>query len=56
MSLDVAALAIAIGILANTALKMGVALFFGNPRFRVIVAGTLLTMLVAAAASIALMR
>ncbi len=56
LSLDVAALAIAIGILANTALKMGVALFFGNPRFRVIVAGTLLTMLVAAAASIALMR
>ena len=52
VSLDTAALAIAIGVLANTALKMGVALLFGAAAFRAIVAGTLMLMIVAAAASI----
>jgi uncharacterized membrane protein (DUF4010 family) len=50
--LATAALAIAIGVLANTALKMGIALFFGGAKYRVIVAGALLLMIVAAAVSI----
>ena len=55
MSLDTAALAIAIGVLANTALKMGVALLFGAPTFRVIVASTLILMMGVAAISIVLL-
>ena len=54
VSLETAALAIAIGVLANTALKMGIALVFGAPGFRAIAAGTLMLMIVAAGASIAL--
>jgi uncharacterized membrane protein (DUF4010 family) len=54
-SIDTAALAIAVGVLANTVLKMAVALFIGSPVFRVIVGGTLLLMAIAAAAAIALM-
>ena len=54
VSLDTAALAIAIGVLANTALKMGLALFFGAAKFRVIVAGTLMLVIAEAAISIVL--
>lgn len=42
-----AATAIAIGVLANTALKLGLAVFFGAPRFREIAGGALALMLVA---------
>jgi uncharacterized membrane protein (DUF4010 family) len=38
VSIGTAALAIAVGILANCALKMGIALVFGAPQFRAIVA------------------
>jgi uncharacterized membrane protein (DUF4010 family) len=53
VSLDTAALAIAVGVLANTVLKMAVALFIGSPLFRVIVGAALFLMAIAAAASIA---
>lgn len=43
----VAATAIAVGVLANTAMKLGLAVFFGAPRFRIIAGGALLLMLVA---------
>ena len=52
VSLDAAALAIAVGVMTNTALKLGLALFFGTARFRTIVGGTLALMLVAAAAAL----
>jgi uncharacterized membrane protein (DUF4010 family) len=55
VSLETAALAIAIGILANTALKAGVAMAFGERHFRMVVASVLALMMVAAAASIALL-
>jgi uncharacterized membrane protein (DUF4010 family) len=51
-SLDTAALAIAIGVLANTVLKTGLALTFGGSRFRTITAGTLAGVIVAATLSI----
>jgi uncharacterized membrane protein (DUF4010 family) len=54
ISVDVAALAIAIGIAANTALKLAVALFFGSSRFRMIVGVSLIAMLLSAMAIIAL--
>jgi uncharacterized membrane protein (DUF4010 family) len=50
-SLETAALAIAIGVLANTALKLAVAVALGNARFRVIVGGTLAIMIVTATAA-----
>jgi uncharacterized membrane protein (DUF4010 family) len=53
-SLEAAALAIAIGVLANTTLKLGVALVFGSDRFRRIVGGTLVAMIVSAAAALVL--
>jgi uncharacterized membrane protein (DUF4010 family) len=43
----VAASAIAVGILANTAMKLGLTLFFGSRRFQIIVGGALLLMSVA---------
>lgn len=43
----VAATAIAIGVLANTTMKLGLAIFFGAPRFRAIAGGALALMLVA---------
>ena len=46
---------IAIGVLANTVLKAGVALAFGAPTFRVIVAGTLMLMMAVAAVSIVML-
>lgn len=51
---EAAALAIAVGVLSNTALKLGVALVFGLERFRWIAGGTLALMVIAAAASIRL--
>jgi uncharacterized membrane protein (DUF4010 family) len=52
-SLPLAAAAIAVGVLANTALKLGVAAFFGSTRFRLIAGGGLALMIVAAALSLA---
>jgi uncharacterized membrane protein (DUF4010 family) len=52
VSLETAAVAIAIGVLSNTALKLSVALFFGSPGFRRVAGGTLLGMIVAAGASL----
>ena len=43
----VAAAAIAVGVLANTAMKLGLALFLGGPSFRAIAGGALALMLVA---------
>ena len=54
VSPDVAALAIAIGILANTALKLGIALVFGSRRFRRIAGISLGAMIVAAAVPLVL--
>jgi uncharacterized membrane protein (DUF4010 family) len=48
MPIETAAMAIAIGVLANTALKIAVALFFGAARFRAIVGGTLALTMIAA--------
>jgi uncharacterized membrane protein (DUF4010 family) len=53
-SLEVAAIAIAVGVLSNTVLKLGVALLFGNEPFQKIAAGTLGLMIVAAVAAFAL--
>jgi uncharacterized membrane protein (DUF4010 family) len=49
---DVAALAIAVGVLSNTVLKTGLAVFLGSARFRLIAGGTLLLMAVALGAVI----
>ncbi len=43
----IAATAIALGILANTAMKLALAVTFGNGRFRGIAGGALVAMLVA---------
>jgi uncharacterized membrane protein (DUF4010 family) len=43
----IAATAITVGVLANTAMKLGLAVFFGSSRFRVIAGGALALMLVA---------
>ena len=53
-SLETAALAIALGVLGNTALKLTVAMLFGTWGFRRVAGGTLLAMVVAAGASLAL--
>ena len=52
VSFETAALAIAIGVLSNTVLKLTVALFFGSAGFRRIAGGTLLGMVAAAGASL----
>jgi uncharacterized membrane protein (DUF4010 family) len=52
VSLDTAALAIAIGVLSNTVLKLAVAAFFGSARFRRVAGATLLGMVGAAAAAV----
>ena len=49
-----AATAIAIGVLTNTALKLGMALLLGSRRFAVIAGGALLLMLVALGAALSL--
>lgn len=56
VSLDTAARAIAIGVLANTLMKVGIAVVFGAGSFRVIAAGTLVLMAVASAVSLWLGR
>jgi uncharacterized membrane protein (DUF4010 family) len=43
----VAATAIAVGVLTDTAMKLGLAVFLGGPRFRAIAGGTLAVMLAA---------
>jgi len=53
-SLEVAALAIAAGVLSNTAMKMAIALILGRGRFRTIAAGTLALMLLGGGAALAL--
>jgi uncharacterized membrane protein (DUF4010 family) len=50
----VAATAIAIGVLSNTAMKLGAALVFGNRRFRLITGGALMLMLVVQAAAVSI--
>jgi uncharacterized membrane protein (DUF4010 family) len=52
--LDTAALAIATGVVANTFVKMTLALIFAGPRFRTIAGGTLAAVMIAALLSIAL--
>jgi len=49
----VAATAIAIGVLTNTGMKLGLALSFGSRRFKLIAGGALLLMLVALGAALA---
>jgi hypothetical protein len=46
-SVGVAATAIAIGVLTNTAMKLALALTFGSKGFRLIAGGALVAMLVA---------
>jgi uncharacterized membrane protein (DUF4010 family) len=55
-SLETAGVAIAIGVLSNTALKLAVALFFGSGPFRKTAGGTLFLMLGAAAAALVWIR
>jgi uncharacterized membrane protein (DUF4010 family) len=50
-SLELAALAIAVGVLSNTVLKMALALILGRAQFRTIAAGTLALMLAGGAAA-----
>jgi uncharacterized membrane protein (DUF4010 family) len=50
----VAATAIAVGVLSNTAMKLGLALFLGNRTFRLIAGGALALMLLTLAAALAL--
>jgi uncharacterized membrane protein (DUF4010 family) len=52
ISLETAALAIAIGVLSNTVLKLIVALFFGSAGFRRVAGGALFGMALAAGASL----
>jgi uncharacterized membrane protein (DUF4010 family) len=47
LSPAVAATAITVGVLANTGMKLGLALFLGSGRFRAIAGGALVLMLVA---------
>jgi uncharacterized membrane protein (DUF4010 family) len=49
---DLAARAIGVGILANTALKLGVAMFFGSTRFRAIAGATLAVIMAAGAGAL----
>jgi uncharacterized membrane protein (DUF4010 family) len=53
-SFETAALAIAVGVLSNTVLKLMVALFFGSPGFRRVAGATLFGMAVAAGAALML--
>ena len=53
-SFETAAVAIAVGVLSNTVLKLVVALFFGSPGFRRTAGATLFGMVVAAGASLML--
>jgi uncharacterized membrane protein (DUF4010 family) len=50
----IAAAAIAVGVLSNTAMKLGLALVFGSARFRAIAGGALVLMFLALAATLLL--
>lgn len=54
VSLNTAALAIAIGVLSNTALKLAIAAFFGTASFRRVAAATLFGIVLAAGAAVVL--
>jgi uncharacterized membrane protein (DUF4010 family) len=54
-SMQTAALAISVGILANNCLKASIALLLGEPRFRAIVAGALGLVIAASVASIVIL-
>ena len=56
ISLETAATAIAIGVLANTLLKAAISTVFGSMPFRVIAAGALVAMAVASGVSLAWLR
>ncbi|HUE86337.1 MAG TPA: DUF4010 domain-containing protein [Vicinamibacterales bacterium] len=56
ISPTVAAIGIAIGVLTNTAMKLGLAVFFGARIFQVIGGGALLLMLLALGAALAFLR
>jgi uncharacterized membrane protein (DUF4010 family) len=51
-SLEIAAVAIGVGVLANTALKLVVSLAFGSVTYRAVTGGVLLLMLLASAATL----
>jgi uncharacterized membrane protein (DUF4010 family) len=53
VSPTIAATAIAVGVLANTGMKLGLALLFGSRRFRLIAGGALALMFVALGAALA---
>ena len=53
-SFEIAAFAIAVGVLSNTILKLTMALFFGSPGFRRTAGATLFGMVVAAGVSLML--
>ncbi len=55
VSMDAAARAIAIGVLANTVMKAGIALVFGRGAFRMVALGALILMAVASAVSLFLL-
>ena len=52
---EIAATAIAVGVLTNTAMKLALALAFGAPMFRTIAGGALALMLAAIGASLLLL-
>lgn len=54
ISPGIAATAIAVGVLANTGMKLGLALFLGSRRFRVIAGGALALMLILLGGALAL--
>jgi uncharacterized membrane protein (DUF4010 family) len=54
ISPETAALAIAVGVLSNTAMKLSLALFFGSPGFRRVAGGALFGMAIAAVISLTL--
>jgi uncharacterized membrane protein (DUF4010 family) len=54
--LDLAALAIAIGVLSNTFMKMAIALILGRGEFRKIAGGTLAAMLAGGAVAVLLLH
>ena len=56
ISPPVAATAIAVGVLANTAMKLGLAMFFGSPGFRVTAGSALALMFVTLGAALILAR
>jgi uncharacterized membrane protein (DUF4010 family) len=56
VSPNIAATAIAVGVLANTGMKLGLTLIFGSRRFRTIAGGALVLMLVSLGVALLLPR